>query len=149
MTPLNREALARVDFEAVRSSAESRRVAFNWPEFLPHVLPAGWKLITGGTAEDYGASFVHRGIAFSVIISCARELDERRWIHLSVASPYQLPSWEKLCEIRDLFLGTQRKALLILAPAAEHVNIHLHCLHLWHCLDGDGLPDFTGGTNSI
>jgi hypothetical protein len=28
-------------------------------------------------------------------------------------------------------------------------NIHPNCLHLFCCLDGDPLPDFTGGMGTI
>ena len=30
-----------------------------------------------------------------------------------------------------------------------HVNIHPFCLHLWCCLDGDGLPEFSHGLGTI
>jgi hypothetical protein len=48
-----------------------------------------------------------------------------------------------------MFIGDGRKAIQVFAPVAEHVNIHEFCLHLWHCLDGDPLPDFTRGGPTI
>jgi hypothetical protein len=59
-----------------------------------------------------------------------------------------LPSWQALCVLRDDFLGPDAKAIMIVAPKSEHVNIEeVH--HIWHCPEGDGLPDFTRGTGHI
>lgn len=33
--------------------------------------------------------------------------------------------------------------------AGKHVNKHPYCLHLWSCLDGPVLPDFTRGSDGI
>lgn len=27
----------------------------------------------------------------------------------------------------------------------KYINLHPTCLHLWHCLDGDVVPDFARG----
>jgi hypothetical protein len=77
-----------------------------------------------------------------VVWSARKEADGRRWVHVSLSRPSRLPSWEDVRKVKDAFIGRERKALQILPPQAEYVNIHNHVLHLWHCLDGDGLPDF-------
>lgn len=77
-----------------------------------------------------------------VIWSGRIEKDGRRWIHASCSRPSRLPSWEDLREVKDTFIGRDRRALQILPPHTEYVNIHKHVLHLWHCLDDGGLPDF-------
>jgi hypothetical protein len=56
-----------------------------------------------------------------------------------------MPSWEDCRLVKDTFIGRDRRALQILPPASEYVNIHPYCLHLWSCLDGAGLPDFRHG----
>lgn len=107
----------------------------------------GWRKIH---RTPDGCAFVnnegHEGHdAMTVIISGAREEDGKRWVHLSVARPDRLPSYHELVAVKETFIGAERKAISVFAPRSEHVNIHEYCLHLWHCVDGDPLPDFTGG----
>lgn len=82
------------------------------------------------------------GDTLLVVFSARREADGRRWAHVSLSRPSRLPSWEDVREVKNAFIGRDRRALQVLPPEAEYVNIHAHCLHLWHCLDDDGLPDF-------
>jgi hypothetical protein len=114
-------------------------------EYLPRVLPVGWEVLEDGLD---GRKYAHRTRRLSVILSGAVELDGRRWLHLSVASPDGIPAYRCLCDMKRLFLG-DRKALQIFPPKVEHVNIHPNCLHLWACLDADPLPDFTRGSGSL
>lgn len=60
----------------------------------------------------------------------------------------KLPSWKDLRDVKDVFIGN-RKAIQVFPVAAEYVNIHPNVLHLFACLDDDGLPDFTSGTGSL
>lgn len=84
-----------------------------------------------------------------VLVSCAQYADARRWLHVSVSlRGGQLPSWPQMSEVKELFIGGDRQAIQVMPPRSNHVNIH-EVLHLWHCLDGDGLPDFTGGGETI
>jgi hypothetical protein len=54
-----------------------------------------------------------------------------------------------LAEAKDMFLGRERLALHLFVPRSQHVHLHPYCLHLWCCLDGDPVPDFTNGTGSV
>jgi hypothetical protein len=89
-----------------------------------------------------GLAYQHIAMPLRVICSAQLERDNRRWMHVSCSRPNRLPSWEELRLVKDTFIGRDRKALQVLPPQAEYVNIHPHVLHLWSCLDGDGLPDF-------
>lgn len=114
----------------------------------PASLPAKWRV---QERRRDGASYVvttERGW-MTVIASACQESDGKRWVHLSCAYPSRLPTWTELTMIRDVLLGAHAKTIQVLAPKSEHVNIHPYCLHLWHCLDGDPLPDFTQGTGQI
>lgn len=116
---------------------------------LPRVLPHGWYCVERG---GDGAKYVLRGVAtgpLTVIVSAARELDGKRWLHVSVARPHRLPEWSDLRMVKDLFMGKDRMAVQILPSERKHVNLHPFCLHLWSCLDGDVHPDFTQGGPSI
>lgn len=115
-------------------------------EVIPWVLPVEWHIAEDG---GEGKAFVNRMRRLSVIVSGDIELDGRRWVHFSVASPDRLPSWDTLVEMKELFLGKERKAIQVIPPRTEHVNIHKNCLHLFVCLDGDPLPDFTRGSGLL
>jgi hypothetical protein len=84
----------------------------------------------------------------TVILSGAIEEDGRRWLHLSISHRSRLPKWRELVAVRDLFPGDVY-CYQVLPPQEKHVNIHPRVLHLWHCLDGNPLPDFTRGTGSL
>jgi hypothetical protein len=96
-----------------------------------------------------GASWERRPGAATVIVSGAVELDGRRWLHVSLAHPRWTPSYSDLCRVKELFIGADREAYQKFARQSEHVNLHPNCLHLWSCFDGDPLPDFTRGGDSI
>ena len=52
-------------------------------------------------------------------------------------------------EAKELFVGRDEFAYQVIPPRDQHVNIHPNVLHLWSCLDGSPLPDFTRGTGSL
>jgi hypothetical protein len=114
-------------------------------EFLPVVLPSSWKLLK---IVDDGAKY-QSVTNQTVIISGNRELDGNRWIHISTAFEDRLPSWEDLKKIKNIFLGKNRWAIQVFPTEDKYVNINPYVLHLWYCVDGEVLPDFTGGSNSI
>ncbi len=79
----------------------------------------------------------------SVLVSVARQPEDGRcWLHVSATRPDRIPSYEDLCLVKRVFVGADRQALQIFPRAERHVSLHNYCLHLWCCLDGDGLPDF-------
>lgn len=67
--------------------------------------------------------------------------DGALWGHLSVSAQKRVPSWEELRWCKEYFLG-DRKAVMVLPPRAEYVNVHPHVLHLFAPLERDPLPDF-------
>lgn len=116
-------------------------------DILPAVLPADWSIDTRG---GDGARFVNKWKRLSVIVSGDVEKDGRRWLHLSVASPDRLPKYDTLVEVKELFIGSERKAIQVFPPRSQHISIHPNCLHLWHCAEAeDPLPDFTKGGKAI
>lgn len=117
--------------------------------FLPHVLPVGYT--TDEVSED-GAKYVYRGMHgyHTVIVSAAVELDGREWLHVSVATPSKLPSWDLLKFVKEIFIGRNRQAIQVIPGEAKYVNIHPNCLHLFACLsESDPVPDFTRGGTTL
>lgn len=96
-----------------------------------------------------GRAFKSSSRKLAVIVSGQTEQDGKRWIHVSVSHRARLPSWEELVLVRDQLLGQEARCLHLVSKASQHVNIHPYCMHLWYCVDGDGLPDFTWGSGII
>lgn len=115
-----------------------------WLEpFLTPTLPPGWTRSIGHETSN-GAGWRSK-VGLAVILSGCVELDGRRWVHVSVSRRDRVPSYDDLALIKRLFIGRERRAVQVFVPESEHVNLHRFCLHLWHCVDGDGLPDFRAG----
>lgn len=135
----------------MRSSSLGALASVMVLDFLPRVLPAGWRQFD---AADDGARYVCSDGRF-VIISAATEADGKRWLHVSCSRASRLPSWEDLADVKAIFVGAERYAYQVLPPRSRHVNINPHVLHLWSCLDADkgaALPEFSGmigGTRSL
>jgi hypothetical protein len=72
-------------------------------------------------------------------------VDGELWAHLSATNAVQqrLPTWRELKWCKEYFLG-DRRAIQVLPPRAEYVNINQHVLHLYAPLERDPLPDFRG-----
>ena len=90
-----------------------------------------------------------------VLLSTARELDGNFWLHLSVSmwagndhKRNELPPWEKMVEIKRLFLGDDTTCQMIIPPTDQHRSI-LEVHHIWLCLTQDVTPDFTWGGPTI
>ena len=106
-------------------------------------VPRGWKR---AAMPGFPTRFVEMGedptYRLMVIITGAEEADGKRWIHVSMSRPGELPSYQDMCVVKEVFIGSKRKAIQVFPASDEHVNIHPYCLHLWCCIDGDDLPDF-------
>jgi hypothetical protein len=112
----------------------------------PRVLPVGW-CVDARKLDGY--RLVNSITRMSVIASIAVELDGKRWVHVSVARPDRMPSWEDLVWVKEFVLGRESTALQVIPPRSRYVNQHPFCLHLWQCFDGDVTPDFTQGGNTL
>lgn len=103
------------------------------PSWSEHCLRPGHPLF-GIRAYKKGGLFV--------LLDCSTFWDGTRWIHASCSRKDRMPTYEDLAEMKAVFFGPDRQALQVFPKKSKHVNIHPFCLHLWSCMDGDGLPDF-------
>lgn len=113
-------------------------------DWHPPEAPRGWVRQPWGTGIQYLRTLTRESVLMTVGLH-----DGKRWIHFSMAHPSRVPHFVELRDFKRHFLGDERKAILVLPPKAEYVNIHPFCLHLFSCLDDDGLPDFTHGSGSL
>ena len=57
------------------------------------------------------------------------------WEHVSVSLPDRCPTWEEMCEIKDLFWKATETVVQFHPPKTSYVNNHPYCLHLWRHVD--------------
>lgn len=57
------------------------------------------------------------------------------WEHVSVSTPYRCPTWEEMCEVKDLFWDAEDLIVQYHPPKSEYVNNHPFVLHLWRQTD--------------
>jgi len=124
-------------------SEDESRVFPEWAKpFVANVSTLVWEELRNfQDAKSYRHVLSH----MTVLVSGGVEADGKLWLHVSCAMRNRLPSWEELKMVKETFIGKDKQALQILPVEEKYVNYHPNCLHLWHCVTGDGLPDFTVG----
>lgn len=118
-------------------------VALAVQELLPRVLQGNVQRVDGYT--NAGRYVVRLDGARLTVIVEVEVVDSKLWAHLSVGGGFveRLPSWKELRWCKEYFLG-DRRAIQVLPPRAEYVNLHPHVLHLYAPLEENPIPDFRG-----
>jgi hypothetical protein len=91
-----------------------------------------------------GKLWQHLLYPLTVISSVSQESDGKRWLHVSFAHQKRMPNYEEITSVKARFIGKDKYAMMVFPPEDKYVNLHQYCLHLWHCLDGHPLPEFSG-----
>lgn len=134
-------------YERARAIWESYAPSANdVAECQRRALPAGWSVIQ--YSQDGGA-YQNKSLGLWVVSTVLKYDDGKTWQHVSVSRMRRIPSYEDVALAKRIFIGAEKKAIQVFPPQAQHVNIHPYVLHLWHCVDGDTLPDFTHGSGSL
>ena len=117
---------------------------------LPVELPMGWHDVTkqnvrSDEQERYQKHYVRKPDGLLVIVDINRKIDGRFWRHVSFSFRDRTPSYDLMTDIKRMFVGDNRKAVMIFPSKALHVNLHPHCLHLWACEDDENfVPEMSG-----
>ena len=77
-----------------------------------------------------------------VIISEEKHQDDNWWLHVSLSYHNGIPNYDTIIEVKDIFIGVEKKAIMVFPKKSEWVNFHPGVLHLYSPLDFDPLPDF-------
>ena len=111
----------------------------------PINLPASWKQISSPIP------FQKCFMKFNGLTVLVGEFEQEgdRWLHVSCSHKNKLPKWKELREVKDIFIGKDKKAIQVFPKQSEHINIMPYCLHLWCNLSRDIFPDFTKVTGMI
>ena len=53
------------------------------------------------------------------------------WEHLSVSMPNKCPSWEMMCDMKNIFWDEDECCVEYHPKKSDYVNNHNYCLHIW------------------
>ncbi len=84
-----------------------------------------------GSSHKAATIWKHALVSMSVLRSKAIMKDGTIFMHVSIARPDRLPTWEELKKVKDEFIGENMAAYHVLPAKKDYVNIHNFCLHLW------------------
>lgn len=118
-------------------------------ELAPRVLQSNVRILDGfRNAKRFHVRLSGVHLCAILEVECHPDPSAQRpelWAHLSVSAmaAKRVPNWDELRWCKEYFLG-DRKAVQVLPPRAEYVNLNPHVLHLYAPLERDPLPDFRG-----
>lgn len=128
---------------------EFRQALEQTVKYAPAKTPLGWKALAFSEGSPmYGSRVYQRlGDRLAVILTASRwpgdTIENRVWLHVSLSRPHSLPNYQDMCEVKEIFIGPDRRAYQVFAERSQHVNIHEYCLHLWCVVEGeDNFPAF-------
>jgi hypothetical protein len=73
-----------------------------------------------------------KGLVAKVIAS-----DGEGWEHVSVSFPGRVPTWQEMCQAKDIFWNAEDRVVQYHPPESEYINDHPFVLHLWRPIDQD------------
>ena len=110
---------------------------------FPESLPEGIRCIEQGDHHRAWRVQKNQYRGLLVLADVAIKDDDRLWYHVSFSRSKSIPSYEDCAFIKQTFFGAQRWAIQVFPAQKNHVSFHPNCLHLWHCLEGNPLPEFS------
>lgn len=57
------------------------------------------------------------------------------WEHVSVSRKDRCPTWDEMCQVKDLFWSDDDCVVQYHPARSDYVNDHPNCLHLWRPID--------------
>lgn len=53
------------------------------------------------------------------------------WEHVSIDGKKRMPTWEEMCQLKDMFFDDTECCVEYHPPKSEYVNNVNYCLHIW------------------
>ena len=53
------------------------------------------------------------------------------WEHVSIDGKNRMPTWEEMCQLKDMFFDDTECCVEYHPPKSEYVNNVKYCLHIW------------------
>lgn len=57
------------------------------------------------------------------------------WEHVSVSFKNRVPTWDEMCQVKEVFWGDDEVVMQLHPKKSEYINTHPYCLHLWKPID--------------
>lgn len=111
-----------------------------WLLAEPHRIQApGYESRYGDNFGIFEIPFAQTGVRLRVLAQSGtnsrEELgDDYAWDHVSVSLPKRIPNWLEMSLIKTVFWSDDEAVMQLHVPAAQHLNVHPNCLHLWRPL---------------
>jgi hypothetical protein len=110
----------------------------------PTILPGDWTEVSAPSwyremMDVSIASYIRNDGQLKVLMT-EEPHEGTKWLHVSVSHPERYPTWDEIHFVKDLFIGKDKDAVMILPEEKYYVNLHKNCFHLYHRLDGDTVP---------
>ncbi len=88
------------------------------------------RMVLNGMADGFAGYFENSRFKGSVICSTGAG-----WEHVSVspAKRNYIPTWDDMCQLKDIFFRDDEAVIQIHPPKDQYVNNMSNCLHLWRC----------------
>ena len=74
-----------------------------------------------------GSFIIQRATGFLYIVAS----DGAGWDHVSVHVDGRCPTWEEMCEVKELFFKDDEVVMQLHPAKSDYINCHQHTLHLW------------------
>lgn len=96
-------------------------------------VPEIARIRTGALASD--ESYGNNG-AFTIRLKHGQSVgviatDQYGWEHVSASRMDRCPTWDEMCQVKDLFWDAEDCVIQYHPPKSEYINNHPYCLHLW------------------
>lgn len=132
--PVNPES---PDSRIVRIKCSDASFFPNPPSYWTPSNPLMYQLISSDY-DSYIKAWTYKGIRVLASVSL---YDGVEWLHISFSRQNRIPSYDEIQLVRDNFIGTDKKSIMVFPSEDHYVNIHKHCLHLWYS-PSNPVPDF-------
>lgn len=53
------------------------------------------------------------------------------WEHVSIDGKRRMPTWNEMCQLKDMFFNDDEYCVQYHPPKSEYVNMIDYCLHIW------------------
>jgi hypothetical protein len=99
--------------------------------------PTGWSRLPSTIPGLEMFGIAHQGLKVAMSVEYHNGQD---WLHVSVSRQSKMPSYDDLKKVKRDFIGDDLAAYQAFPRAAELVNLHEFCLHLWCPTERDPFP---------
>ena len=82
----------------------------------------------GSLGDEYNGAFVLKIQGLKVFVIASKG---GGWEHVSVSIKDIIPSWEIMCEVKDIFFEYNETVMQLHPAKEDYVNVMSYCLHLW------------------